>query len=71
MNAIENLSKPLDHNDPFEFESGNKTAEVEIDLRLSMQEKLASAIDKEINSKISSKSNEKYNEFCEKRISYF
>jgi hypothetical protein len=25
-------SKPLDHNEPFEFESDNKTAEVEIDL---------------------------------------
>jgi hypothetical protein len=48
MNAIEN--------EPFEFESDNKTAEVEINLQLSMQEKLARAFDKEINFKISSKS---------------
>jgi hypothetical protein len=53
---VTGLSKPLDHNEPFEFESDNKTAEIEIDLELSMQEKLARAIDKEINSKISSKS---------------
>jgi hypothetical protein len=57
MNAIENqwlLSKPLDKNDnePFEFESDNKTAEVEINLQLSMQEKLTRAIDKEMNSKM-------------------
>jgi hypothetical protein len=45
------LSKPLDHNQPFEFEFDNKTAEVEINLQLSMQEKLARSIDKEINSK--------------------
>jgi hypothetical protein len=50
------ISKPLDHNEPFEFESNNETTEVEIDLQLSMQEKLAIAIDKEMNSKISSKS---------------
>jgi hypothetical protein len=37
-------------------ESENETAEVEINLQLSMQEKLARAIDKEMNSKISSKS---------------
>jgi hypothetical protein len=41
---VTGLSKPLDHNEPFEFESDNKTAEVEIDLQLSMQEKLARAI---------------------------
>jgi hypothetical protein len=29
-----NGSKPLDHNEPFEFESDNETAEVEIDLEL-------------------------------------
>jgi hypothetical protein len=34
----------------------SKTAEVEIDLQLSMQEKLVRAIDKEMNSKICSKS---------------
>jgi hypothetical protein len=53
---VNGLSKPIDHNEPFEFESDNKTAEVEINLLLSMQEKLARAIDKEMNSKISSKS---------------
>jgi hypothetical protein len=53
---VTGISKPIDHNDPFEFESDNETTEVEIDLQLSMQEKLARAIDKEINSKISSKS---------------
>jgi hypothetical protein len=45
---------PLNHNEP--FESDKETTEVEIDLKLSMQEKLARAIDKEMNSKISSKS---------------
>jgi hypothetical protein len=45
------LSKPLDHNQPFEIEFDNKTAEVEINLQLSTQKKLARAIDKEINSK--------------------
>jgi hypothetical protein len=53
---IAGLSKPLDHNEPFEFESDNETAEVEIHLQLSMQEKLGRAIDKEMISKISSKS---------------
>jgi hypothetical protein len=53
---ITGLSKSLDHNEPFEFESNHKTAEVEIDLQLSMQEKLTRAIDKEMNSKISYKS---------------
>jgi hypothetical protein len=56
MNAITGLSKPLDPNEPFEFESDNEIVEVEIDLQLSIQEKLARANDKEINSKISSKS---------------
>jgi hypothetical protein len=55
---VTGLSKPLDFNEPFELESENETAEVEIDLQLSMQEKLARAIDidKEMNSKICSKS---------------
>jgi hypothetical protein len=53
---INGLSKPLDHKEPFEFESDNETTEMEIDLQLSMQEKLARAIDKEMNSKICSKS---------------
>jgi hypothetical protein len=53
---VTGLSKPLDPNKPFELESDNETAEVEIDLQqLSMQEKLARAIDKEMNSKICSK----------------
>jgi hypothetical protein len=47
---------PFNHNEPFEFESDNETAEEEIDLQLAMQEKLARAIDKEMNSKISFKS---------------
>jgi hypothetical protein len=51
---VTGLSKPLDHNDSFEFESDNERAEVEFDLQLSMPEKLARAIDKEMNSKISS-----------------
>jgi hypothetical protein len=53
---VTGLSKSLHHNEPFEIESDNETAEVELYLQLSMQEKLARAIDKEINSKISSKS---------------
>jgi hypothetical protein len=56
VSMVTGLSKPLDHNEPFELESDNETAEVEIDLQLSMQEKLARAIDKEMNSKICSKS---------------
>jgi hypothetical protein len=42
---VTGLSKPLDHNEPFEYESGNEIAEEEIDLQLSMQKKLAKAID--------------------------
>jgi hypothetical protein len=63
------LSKPLDRYEPFEFESDNKTAEVEINLQLSMQAKLARAIDKEIN-KFQITSNESFkhpngiNRFC-------
>jgi hypothetical protein len=49
-------SYPLDHNKPIDLETDNETAEVEIDLQLSMQEKLARAIDKDMNFKISSKS---------------
>jgi hypothetical protein len=41
---VTDLSEPFDHNDPFEFESDNETAVVEIDLHPSMQEKLARAI---------------------------
>jgi hypothetical protein len=50
------LSKPLNHMEPFDFESDNDVAKVEIDLQVSMQEKLARAIDMEMNSKISPKS---------------
>jgi hypothetical protein len=56
VSMVIGLSKSRDHIEPFEFESDNETAEVEIDLQLSMQEELARAIDKEVNSKISSKS---------------
>jgi hypothetical protein len=56
VSTVTGLPKPLDHNEPFELESDNEAAEVEIDLQLSMQEKLARAIDKEMNSKICSKS---------------
>jgi hypothetical protein len=41
---VTGLSKTLDHNELFEFESDNKRAEVEINLQLSMQEKIARAI---------------------------
>jgi hypothetical protein len=51
------LSKPFNHMEPFEFESDdNEIAEIEIDLQVSMQEKLARAIDMEMNSKRSPKS---------------
>jgi hypothetical protein len=51
VSMVTGLSKP------FKLESDNETAEVEIDLQLSsMQEKLARAIDKEMNFKICSKS---------------
>jgi hypothetical protein len=49
---VTGLSESIDHNEPFEIESDNETAEIE----LYLQEKLARAIDKKINSKISSKS---------------
>jgi hypothetical protein len=35
---VTGLSKPLDHNEPFEFKSDNETTELEIDLEFSMQE---------------------------------
>jgi hypothetical protein len=41
VSMVTGLSKPLDYNEPFELEYDNETAEVEIDLQLSMQEKLA------------------------------
>jgi hypothetical protein len=64
------LSKLLDHNDPFEFESDNKTAEEEIDLQLCMQEKLARIIGNEFQNKFQIEKNERCNEYCEKN-SYF
>jgi uncharacterized membrane protein len=53
---VTGLSKPLDHNELFEFESDNETAEIEIIFLLFMQEKLARSIDKEMNCKTCSKS---------------
>jgi hypothetical protein len=38
---VTGLSNPLDHNEPSELESDNETAVVEIDLQLSMEEKLS------------------------------
>jgi hypothetical protein len=52
---VTDLSKPPEHNEPLEFEFDNKTTEVEINLQRSMLEKLARAVDKEMNSKTSSK----------------
>jgi hypothetical protein len=54
VSMVTGLSKPLDHNEPFELESDSETTEVEIDLQLSIQEKIARAIDKEIDFKMSS-----------------
>jgi hypothetical protein len=70
---INGVSKPLDLYEPFEFESDNEIAEVEIDFQLSMQEKLARAIDKEMNSKIMSKSRttKDVTSIVKNRISYF
>jgi hypothetical protein len=68
MNATENQRLLVHQSQPItmshlKIESDYKTAEVEIVLELSMQEKLARAIDKEGNSKISSKCNE-YQRVC-------
>jgi hypothetical protein len=60
---VTGLLKPLDHNEPFEFESDNETAEEEIDLQLSIQEKLAR--DKEMNSKFQVTNNARCNEYSE------
>jgi hypothetical protein len=38
------LSKPLDHNDLFEFESDNETAEVKIDFAVHAREALLHTI---------------------------
>jgi hypothetical protein len=37
VSMVTGLSKPLDQNEQYEFESDNEIAEVEIDLQLSMQ----------------------------------
>jgi hypothetical protein len=50
VSMVTGLSKPLDHNEPFELESDNEAAEVEFDLQQNLQEM------QEMNSKISSKS---------------
>jgi hypothetical protein len=72
VTGLSKPSKPLDHMEPFEFESDNETAAVEIDSQMSMQQKLARAIDKELNSKISSKSRTtKDVTSIVKKISYF
>jgi hypothetical protein len=52
VSMVTGLSKPHDHNEPFELESDNETAEVEIDLQVFMQENLTRAINMERNSKI-------------------
>jgi hypothetical protein len=43
---ITNMSKPLDRNESFEFESDNQTAKEEVNLQLFMQERLAKATDR-------------------------
>jgi hypothetical protein len=60
-------------NEPIEFESDNKTAEVEIDLQLTIKKKLAKAIDKKMNSKITSKSRttKDITSIKKKKFSYF
>jgi hypothetical protein len=72
---VTGLTKALDHNEPFEMESDNKAAEVEIDLQLSRQEKLARAIDNrqgnEFQNIFQITNDERCNGYCEKRISYF
>jgi hypothetical protein len=47
---VSGISKPLDHNEPFELESDNEAAEGGIGLQLAMQDKLA--FEKEMNSKM-------------------
>jgi hypothetical protein len=74
MNAIENqwLLVYLSHSitmSHLNLNFDNETPEVEIDLELSMQGKLARAIDKEIISKSRTKKN--VTSIVKKRISYF
>jgi hypothetical protein len=42
VSMVTGLSKPLDHNELFELETDIKAAELEINLQLHMEEKLAS-----------------------------
>jgi hypothetical protein len=46
------LSNQLGRNESFESKQDNETVEKEVELQLSMQEKLTRVIGKEINSKI-------------------
>jgi hypothetical protein len=77
MNATENQWLLVHQSQPItmthlKIKPDYETAEVEIDLELSIQEKLTRAIDKEVNSKISSKSKTKKNvtSIVKKRINY-
>jgi hypothetical protein len=69
VSMVTGLSKPLDHNEPFELESDNETAEVEIDLQLSMQAKPARG--NEFQNMFQITNGERCNGYCEKRIGYF
>lgn len=56
VSMVSQLSKNLDHNESLDLETGIETTEEEYEIQLTMQEKLAKAIDKEINATINSKS---------------
>jgi hypothetical protein len=62
MNAITGLSKPLDPNEPFEFESDNEIVEEEIDLQLSMQESQSHRQGNKFQNKFQITNNERCNE---------
>jgi hypothetical protein len=71
---VTGLSKPLDHNEPFEFESDNETTEVEANLQLYVHAREACPSHRqgnEFQNKFQITNNERCNEYCEKRISYF
>jgi hypothetical protein len=68
---VTGLSKPLDHNEPFEWESDNETAEVEIDLQLSREARQSYRQGNEFQNMFQITKGERYNGYCEKRISYF
>jgi hypothetical protein len=63
---VTGLSKPLDHNEPFEFKSYNETAEVEIVLQLSMQRESRQSYRQgnESQNKFQITNNERCNEYC-------